>query len=262
MNRRKPIIAANWKMHLGREGEAVDLVRALRPKIGSLKEIDVVVCPPFTVLLRLAEILKQSAIGLGAQNMHWEAAGAHTGEISPEMLADLCEYVILGHSERRATGSNEETNEAIHKKVISALGAGLTPILCVGETKEERAADQTEAILSEQVYSALEGLSAAHVKRCVLAYEPIWAIGTGEAASPAEVNRVIALTIRGTIADHWGEECAQSLRVQYGGSVNPGNIAEFMLMPEIDGALVGGASLKPAFVDLVLNGMGGDVLSN
>jgi triosephosphate isomerase len=257
MDRRKPIIAANWKMHLGREAEAVDLVRALRPKVGSLKQIDVVVCPPFTVLLRLAEILKQSDIGLGAQNMHWEAAGAHTGEISPEMLAGLCEFVILGHSERRATGSNEETKEAIHKKVISALGAGLTPILCVGETKDERVAGQTETVISEQVHSALEGLSATEVESCVLAYEPIWAIGSGEAASPAEANRVIALTIRGTIAEHWGEASAQSVRVQYGGSVNPGNIDEFMLMPEIDGALVGGASLKPSFAELVLNGMGG-----
>jgi triosephosphate isomerase len=257
MDKRKPIIAANWKMNLGREAEAVDLVRALRPKVGSLQEVDVVLCPPFTVLIRLAEILKQSRIGLGAQNMHWEAAGAHTGEISPEMLVGLCDYVILGHSERRATGSNEETNEAVHKKVGAALASDLIPILCVGETKDERAAGQTEAVISEQVFRALESLPAADVKSCVLAYEPIWAIGTGEAASPAEANRVIALTIRGTIAEHWGEDCAQSVRVQYGGSVNPGNIAEFMLMPEIDGALVGGASLKPSFADLILNGMGG-----
>lgn len=256
MNGRKPIIAGNWKMNLGRVDEAIDLVRKLRPRIGSLQGIDVVVCPPFTVLTTIAEILRPSAIALGAQNMHWEAQGAHTGEISAQMLAGMCEYVILGHSERRATGSVEETNEAIQKKVAAALAAGLTPILCVGETQEERAQEQTERVLSGQVRIALDGLEPDEVQRCVLAYEPIWAIGTGEAASPAEANRVIALTIRGTLAEQWGEGCAQAVRVQYGGSVNPENITDFMLMPEIDGALVGGASLKPAFADLVLRGAG------
>jgi triosephosphate isomerase len=255
MSSRTPIIAGNWKMNLGTVDEAIDLVRKLRPQIGSLKGIDIVLCPPFTVLPALAEILKSSHIGLGAQNMHWEAKGAHTGEISPEMLSGICDYVIVGHSERRATGSVEETNEAIQMKVAAALAADLTPILCVGETKDERAADQTNAIVSQQVTVGLHGLSRKQVEKCVLAYEPIWAIGTGEAASPAEANRVIALTIRGTIAEGWGEDTAQAVRVQYGGSVNPENISDFMAMPEIDGALVGGASLKASFADLVLNGM-------
>jgi triosephosphate isomerase len=257
MSSRIPIIAGNWKMNLGTVDEAIDLIRKLRPQIGSLKGIDIVLCPPFTVLPTLAAILKSSHIGIGAQNMHWEAKGAHTGEISPQMLAGICDYVILGHSERRATKSVEETNEAIQKKVAAALGVGLTPILCVGETFEERGADQTHTVVSEQVRSALRDLSSADVQECVLAYEPIWAIGTGEAASPAEANRVIALTIRGTLAEHWGEECAQSVRVQYGGSVNPENISEFMAMPEIDGALVGGASLKASFAELVIKGVEG-----
>lgn len=257
MVKRKPIIAGNWKMNLGTVDEAVDLVRKLRPKIGSLKQIDVVLCPPYTVLPALAEILDRSRIMLGAQNMHWEAKGAHTGEISAGMLSGLCEYVIVGHSERRATGSVEETNAAVQKKLAAALESGLTPILCVGESKSERDAGQTQSVIVEQVSVALDSLSAGDVQRCVLAYEPIWAIGTGAAASPVEANRVIALTIRGSIAEGWGEGPAQSVRVQYGGSVNPENIADFMAMPEIDGALVGGASLTPDFADLVLNAVGG-----
>ena len=256
MSNRKPIIAGNWKMNLGKVDQAIDLVRKLRPRIGSLDEIEVVICPPFTVLSALSEILRPSSIALGAQTMHWEAGGAHTGEISPEMLGGLCEYVILGHSERRASGSVEETNEAIQKKVAAALDVGLKPILCVGETQEQRAQDQTESVVSEQVRVALSGLPVDAVQKCVLAYEPIWAIGTGEAASPAEANRVIALTIRGTLSEQWGEDCAQVVRVQYGGSVKTDNIDDFMLMPEIDGALVGGASLKPSFADLVLRAVG------
>ncbi len=257
MSSRKPIIAGNWKLNLGTVEEAIGLVRKLRPRIGSLKEVEVVLCPPYTVLNSLAEILKQSRMALGAQNMHWESHGPHTGEISASMLSDLCAFVIIGHSERRATGSAEETNEAIQKKVSAALAADLTPILCVGETQDERASDQTNAVIAEQVGVGLHGLSGEQVGQCVLAYEPIWAIGTGEAASPAEANRVIALTIRGTIAEVWGENVAQSVRVQYGGSVNPENIADFMAMAEIDGALVGGASLKPSFADLVLRAVGG-----
>lgn len=257
MTDRKPIIAGNWKMNLGTNAEAVDLVRRLRPKVGSLKEVDVVICPPFTVLSSLAEILNQSRIALGAQNMHWEDAGAHTGEISPGMLAELCQYVILGHSERRATGSEEESNAAIQRKVASALSTGFTPIICVGEHKEERAEERTHEVISAQVRVALEGLLQEEVRKCVFAYEPIWAIGTGEAASPAEANRVIALTIRGTLAEKWDEATAQAVRVQYGGSVKPENIREFMAMPEIDGALVGGASLTPGFAELVINGLEG-----
>jgi triosephosphate isomerase len=257
MNSRIPIIAGNWKMNLGRTDEAIELVRKLRPKIGSLKEIDVVICPPYTVLAALAEVLQSSRIALGAQGMHWEPRGAHTGEISASMLTGICEYVILGHSERRATGSSEESDSAMNKKVAAALAAGLIPILCVGESADERAAGETHDVISGQVLTALGGLPDDSVQKCVLAYEPIWAIGTGEAASPAEANRVIGVTIRGSLADVWGESTAGLVRVQYGGSVNPENIREFMSMPEIDGALVGGASLKPEFADLVVRGAGG-----
>ena len=186
--------------------------------------------------------------------MHWEDCGAHTGEISPTMLAGLCDYVIIGHSERRATGSSEDSDEGVQRKVRAALSYQLTPILCVGENLEQREAGKTEDWIQGQILAALNGLSAEQVSRCVIAYEPIWAIGTGKSASAAEANRVISLTIRGTIADQWGEEAAQAVRILYGGSVKPGNIAGFMAMPDIDGALVGGASLDEGFVDLVKNG--------
>jgi triosephosphate isomerase len=183
--------------------------------------------------------------------MHWDEKGAHTGEISPTMLAGLCRYVILGHSERRATTSLSETDAAIQRKVRAALAADITPILCVGENLEQMERGEADAVVRGQVLSAFEGLSAAEVSRCVVAYEPIWAIGTGKAASPAGANRTIAISIRGPIAERFGESGAQALRVQYGGSVSLQNIADFMAMPEIDGALLGGAGLQPGIVDLV-----------
>jgi triosephosphate isomerase len=248
---RKPLIAGNWKMNLGRVQEARDFVRRIQPGLSQVPDVDVALCPPFTVLPLLAEILGPSPIALGAQNMHWEEKGAHTGEISPTMLQGLCDYVIIGHSERRATASQLETDEAIKRKVRSALEHGLIPILCVGERLDQRQAGETERFVAGQVAAALAGLEGEEAARCVIAYEPIWAIGTGEAATPAEANRVSGLVIRGQLAQDFGEVTAQQVRVLYGGSVTVQNIAEFMRMPEVDGALVGGASLKESFVELV-----------
>jgi triosephosphate isomerase len=191
--------------------------------------------------------------------MHWEEQGAYTGEVSPSMLSKLCQYVILGHSERRTgrvalpdqeAGVSVESDAAVSRKVRAALAHNLTPIICVGENLVQNEAGETHKFVSGQVRAALAGLSGKQAEHCVIAYEPIWAIGTGKAATPVDVNRVIGLTIRGVIADMLGETVAQAVRVLYGGSVHVENIAAFMAMPEVDGALVGGASLKPDFVDL------------
>jgi len=263
---RRPIIAGNWKMHLGRVDEALAFVRHVRRRLNEIEGVERVLCPPFTVLAAVAEALRATRIGLGAQTMHWEGQGAYTGEISPAMLAGLCQYVILGHSERR-TGrvafplsqgvsdpgaeAGVENDAAVNRKVHAALAHGLVPIICVGENLAQNEAGQTELFVGAQVRAALAGLSAQQAGQCVIAYEPLWAIGTGKAATPADANRVIGLTIRGTIAGLFGEATAQAVRVQYGGSVSVENIAAFMAMPEVDGALVGGASLKPDFVELV-----------
>jgi triosephosphate isomerase len=248
---RKPIVAGNWKMNLGSVNEAISFVRAIRHPLNEIEGVDRVLCPPFTVLHPISEILLPLDIGLGAQNMHWEDQGAHTGEISPSMVADLCQYVILGHSERRAAASLEDSDEAINRKVHAALSHNLTPILCVGENLAQNEAGETHAFVYTQIQSGLQGVSKEQAPSCVIAYEPIWAIGTGKAATPGDVNRIIGLTVRSALADLFGEEIAQKVRVQYGGSVNVGNIQSYMVMPEVDGALVGGASLKPDFVDLV-----------
>jgi triosephosphate isomerase len=248
---RRPILAANWKMNLGRADEALEFVRRIRFPLSEIEGADRVVCPPFTALAAVADALASSSIAVGAQNMHFEDKGAQTGEVSPAMLAGLCRFVILGHSERRAMRGALETDAAIQRKVKAALAKDITPILCVGENLAQMEAGQTQAWVSGQIVSALEGLSAEQAARCVIAYEPIWAIGTGKAATPADANRVIALAIRAPIAGRFGEVTAQAVRVQYGGSVTVDNIAEFMAMPDIDGALVGGASLKPEYVELV-----------
>jgi len=253
---RTPLIAGNWKMNFGRPEQALDFVRAIRGPLNEIKAVDRVLCPPFTALAAVAELLGPTEIGLSAQNMHWDSAGAQTGEISPAMLSELCQYVILGHSERRAAGGHFEKDEAIRRKVRAALEAGLTPILCVGENLHQNEAGETHEFVSAQVRAALDGLEADHVTRCVIAYEPIWAIGTGKAATPADANRVMGLTVRGTLADLVGEDAAGAVRILYGGSVTADNIASFMAMPEIDGALVGGASLKPDFVELVRRAVG------
>jgi triosephosphate isomerase len=246
---RYPIIAGNWKMHLGRVDEALAFVRHIRHRLNEIEGVERVLCPPFTVLAAVAEILRPTHIGLGAQTMHWEDGGAYTGEISPAMLAELCQYVILGHSERRALFG--ETDQGVNRKLKAALAHGLVPIVCVGETEAEYDAGRTQEIVSGQIRAGLDGLTAGQVAGLVIAYEPVWAIGTGKAATPAGAGSVIGLTIRGTIAELHDETTAQAVRVQYGGSVKPANVAEFMAHPDIDGALVGGASLKPDFVELV-----------
>jgi len=248
---RTPLIAGNWKMNFGRPEQALEFVRSIRGPLNEIKAVDRVLCPPFTALAAVAELLGPTEIGLGAQNMHWDSAGAQTGEISPAMLSELCQYVILGHSERRAAGGHLEKDVAIHRKVKAALEATLTPILCVGENLKQNEAGETHEFVSGQVRAALDGHGPDEVVRCVIAYEPIWAIGTGKAATPADANRVMGLTVRGTLADLVGEDAAGAVRILYGGSVTADNIASFMAMPEIDGALVGGASLKPDFVELV-----------
>ena len=257
---RKPIIAGNWKMNLGRPEEALAFVRRIRFALGEIEGVERVLCPPFTALTVVAEVLRPTKIRVGAQSMHWEERGAYTGEISPAMLVGLCQYVIVGHSERRtgrvvwpeaAEGLVAEDDTAVNRKVQAALAHGLTPIICVGEDLDRNEARETEEFVGSQVRSALRGLSSEQVAGCVLAYEPLWAIGTGRAATPVDANRVIGLTVRGAVAEIFGEAAAQAIRVQYGGSVNEENIASFMAMPEIDGALVGGASLKPEFVELV-----------
>lgn len=246
---RKPIIAGNWKMNLNTQ-EAVFLVEYLKRSLAEQTEVEAVVCPPFTSLSSVTEVLQGTEIKVGAQNMCWEKKGAYTGEISPEMLLDLgCHYVILGHSERRQYFS--ETDAMINKKAQAALEHGLKPIVCVGETLIERENKQTESIIREQVNKSLANLPAEKVTDLVVAYEPIWAIGTGKSATAQQANEVIAF-IRSLLAEMFGQEKAQLIRIQYGGSVKPENIAELMQQPEIDGALVGGASLEPqSFTALV-----------
>jgi len=245
---RKPVLAGNWKMNMT-NNEAVDFVRAIRRGLDNVKGIELILCPPFTTLATMKELLSATGIGLGAQNMYWEEKGAYTGEISPGMLQELCQYVILGHSERREYFG--ETDETVNSKIKSALAHDLVPIVCVGETEGQYDAGETEQVVGGQVRGCLTGIAAEQVANLIVAYEPIWAIGTGKAATPAAAGAVIGLTIRGTIAQLYDETTAQAVRVQYGGSAKPANIAEFMTHPDIDGALVGGASLKPDFVELV-----------
>lgn len=243
---RTPIIAGNWKMNKT-IAEARELVNALCGDLGRLAadgKVEIVLCPPFISIPEVAALVKGTPVRVGAQNLFWESKGAFTGEISPPMLNEICEYVIIGHSERRQYFG--ETDEGVNKKVKAALAHHLKPIVCVGENLAQNEAGQTEAFVSAQACAAFEGLSRDDARGVVIAYEPIWAIGTGKAASGAGANAVIGLTIRGTLADLYDEATAQAVRVQYGGSVNPKNIGEFLAQAEIDGALVGGASLVAA----------------
>src|SRR4051794_33862338 len=237
---RRPIVAGNWKMNTTiDEGRA--LVDALLPLIGSEGAVDRVVCPPFVSLHAISERLEGSEIGVGAQNLHFEPKGAFTGEISAAMLVGLVTYAIVGHSERRHIFG--ETDVVVAKKVRAALAAGLTPILCVGETLAERDAAETEMVLRRQVRSSLEGIG--HTGGLVIAYEPVWAIGTGRAATSADANAGNAI-VRDEVAQVLGSDVAQATRIQYGGSVTPDNAIELLGQPDIDGALVGGASLVAA----------------
>lgn len=245
---RTPIIAGNWKMNKTAD-EALAFVREIRNELNSITSVDSVICPPFVALPAVSDALKGTRIGVGAQNVYFEEKGAFTGECSPTMLKPYCQYVIIGHSERRAYFN--ETNESVNKKTQALLAHNLTPIICVGESLEQKEAGETHEFVSDQVKAAFNGITPDQATICIIAYEPIWAIGTGRSASPADAGLIIGLTVRGAIADIFGEEISQKVRVQYGGSTTPDNIADFMKHPDIDGALVGGASLKPSFVDMV-----------
>jgi triosephosphate isomerase len=235
---RTPLIAGNWKMNTT-VNEAVELVKAMKAELEKVKNVDRVICPPFVSLSPVKELIKNSSIKLGAQDLYYAEKGAYTGEISPLMLADLCEFVIIGHSERRQYFN--ETGEVVNKKVIAALKAGLTPILCVGEKLAENEAGQTETVVTDQLKAALIGI--ASLDSLVIAYEPIWAIGTGRAATGEQANETVSL-IRRHIAKLYDDGIARDLRILYGGSVTADNATEFMRQSDIDGALVGGASLK------------------
>jgi triosephosphate isomerase len=243
---RLPFIAANWKMNTT-VAEAVALVKSMQEQLDEVKGVEKVICPPFISLTAVAKLVKNSSIGLGAQNMHFEDKGAYTGEVSPLMLSGLCQFVILGHSERREHFG--ESDVMINKKVQAALKAGLKPILCVGERLEENEAGKTIEVISRQIRADLQGMTSAG--GLAVAYEPIWAIGTGRAASGEQANDTIGV-IRKLIAEIYNDKAAQALRILYGGSVNSANIAEFISQPEIDGALVGGASLRAEeFISIV-----------
>jgi triosephosphate isomerase (TIM) len=248
---RIPIIAGNWKMNKN-VAEAVELVRALREATAAVEKVEMVVCPPFIALTAVKDALAGSKIAVGAQNMYWEEKGAFTGEISPLMLKEVATYVIIGHSERRQYFG--ETDATVNKRVKAALAHGLLPIVCVGETLAQREAGETAAVVTTQVMNGLAGLTVEEAKLIVVAYEPVWAIGTGRASTGADANAVIAQNIRGPLSKLFGENVAQGVRVQYGGSVTPANIEEFMGASEIDGALVGGASLKVADFTTIITG--------
>ncbi len=237
---RIPMIAGNWKMNTTVD-EAVKLVGEMRQGLDQIENVDKVLCPPFVSLAEVKDLIKGSSIKLGAQNLYFEEKGAYTGEISSLMLADLCDFVIIGHSERRQYFN--ESGEVIDKKVKAALKVGLKPILCIGERLEENETGKTEEVLTKQLNSSSD--RTYYLSGLVLAYEPVWAIGTGRAATGKQANETIGF-IRQQVAQQHGEEIAQAVRILYGGSVTAENIAEFINQPEIDGALVGGASLKAA----------------
>jgi triosephosphate isomerase len=240
---RTPFVVGNWKMH-GTLAAARELAQSLRDGLKRPRGVEVAVCPPFTALGAVAEVLAGSAIALGAQNCHWEATGAFTGEISPAMLAELgCRWVLLGHSERRQIF--RETDEEINRKVGAALRHGLRPVLCLGETADERRQGLTFTVVEGQLRAGWAGLSAEDIGRCVLAYEPVWAIGTGVNATPSQAAEVHGY-LRGLVSELGTKELAQSVRILYGGSVKAESAAALTQEPDIDGVLVGGASLQAA----------------
>ncbi|MGB2769317.1 MAG: triose-phosphate isomerase [Candidatus Zixiibacteriota bacterium] len=237
---RIPIIAGNWKMHKTGQ-EAVDLASDLKERLKSIKGVKVVICPPFTSLSSVSKAIERSNISLGGQNMHWEEKGAYTGEVSPTMLLTAgCEYVIIGHSERRALFS--ETDNMVSLKTKSSLKFYLSPIICVGERLEQREANETKEVVEHQVKGAFKDLNSEDAEKTVVAYEPVWAIGTGKTATPQQANEV-HLFIRELLSSEFGKQCAEKINILYGGSVKAENSRELLEMPEIDGALVGGASL-------------------
>lgn len=240
---RKTIIAGNWKMYKT-INEAIALANNLKRELFKVNfaAVDVVLCPVFTALSEVAEVLNETDIQLGAQDVYWQEEGAFTGEVSPVMLKDAgCQYVIIGHSERRQFFG--ETNETVNKKIKAVLKHGLIPIVCVGENLRERESDSTFKVIEDHIQGALVDISAEDMLKIVIAYEPVWAIGTGKTASPEQAQEVHKF-IRDLLRKMFGEEAAGNIRIQYGGSVKPENITELMAKPDVDGALVGGASLK------------------
>ncbi len=249
----KPIIAANWKMHKT-AAETTEFCRAIRKEESAFSGVETLVCPPFTALAAASAALKSSHIKLGAQNMDYESRGARTGEIAAFMLLEFgVEYVIIGHSERRHQMG--EDDDLVRRKIETALGAGLKPILCVGETEAEREQGSTEQVIKKQLSGALEGTEAQHISSLVVAYEPVWAIGTGKAASPEDAENAAAL-IRGYLQDRFGSVSAAGTRIQYGGSVKAENIGSFVSLPPVQGALVGGASLEADSFSALLKAAG------
>lgn len=238
---RKPIVAGNWKMNKT-VAESRQLVAELVPGLHAIDSVERVLCPPFTSLMAVAAMLEGTEIHLGAQDMYWEIFGAFTGQISPLMLKELCQYVIIGHSERRTYFG--ETDETVNRKMKAALAQGLLPIMCVGETLVENEAGRTAEVVSRQMRAGLAGMELKDGKSLCIAYEPIWAIGTGRAATADGANKVIVEVIRLALATLFNPQISQEMRVLYGGSVTSKNAADFFTMPDIDGALVGGASLK------------------
>ncbi len=238
---RRPLVAGNWKMNKT-VGEASELVNSMVPKLNEIKGVEKVLCPPFISLPVISYLLKGGEVGLGAQNMFWEEKGAFTGEVSPAMVKELCQYVILGHSERRTYFG--ETDETVNKRVHAAQKIDLIPIVCVGETLQQYESKQTNEVVARQIRLGLAGINSVFAPRIVVAYEPVWAIGTGKASSGPSANEVVGKVIRGTLSELFGNQSAQAMRVLYGGSVTASNAVEFFGQSEIDGALVGGASLK------------------
>ncbi len=246
---RKPLMAGNWKMNKT-VGEAVNMVKALKPAVADVNDVEILLCPTYTALYAVNNEIKDSNIKLGAQNLFWESKGAFTGEISPNMLKDSgCSYVIIGHSERRQYFG--ETNETVNKKTKAAFNAGLIPVVCVGETLEEREKDITFKVIETQIRGGLANLTAEEAASVVIAYEPVWAIGTGKTATPDQAQEVHSF-IRKLYAELYKKDAADKVRILYGGSVNPKNVADLMKQPDIDGGLVGGASLEAdSFTQLV-----------
>ncbi len=251
---RRPLVAGNWKMFMTVEETRV-LLSELLPGLAPIEGVDIVLCPPFTSILSVAALLEGTAIGTGAQNMHWEASGAFTGEVAPPMVAEFCKYVIIGHSERRTYFG--ETDNTVNLKVKAAMKNGIIAIMCVGETLVENEAGHTAEVVSRQLKDGLDGIEANSISNLVIAYEPVWAIGTGRAATAEGANAVILDIIRGKLKQLYSDGLAQSVRVLYGGSVKASNAGEFFRQPDIDGALVGGASLKAAeFIPIVKSAAG------
>lgn len=252
---RKAIIAGNWKMNKT-IGEAIELVNRLKRELSGIESVDIAVAPPYTALSEIADMLTDTNIGLGAQDMYWEQGGAFTGEISPLMLKDIgVKYAIIGHSERRAYFG--ETNETVNKKLNAAFKAGLSPIMCVGERLEDREAKKTFEVIKDHIKGGLEGISNDAAAGIIIAYEPVWAIGTGKTATPQQAQEAHKY-IRGLLAEMYGRELAEQIRIQYGGSVKPNNIKELIAEEDIDGALVGGASLKPDDFIAIVRGSTGE----